>query len=89
MAVKPLTPEQMVTMKGFAPFEVVEAMALWAMRAQDDANAHAPDRELTEADTAIAMTWANGLGPPCKTDETPEAFGLRVATALFTLIKEI
>lgn len=85
-----LTPEQMVTVKAIAPFEVAEAMALWAERARADADAHAPDRELTMDDEQASRGWANGLGAPMPySDETHQAYGERVAFAIFTLLKEI
>lgn len=85
-----LTPDQMVTVKAIAPFEVAEAMALWAQRVRADADAFAPDRALTEEDEQASRGWANGLGVPIPyIDETNQAYGERVAFAIFTLLKEI
>lgn len=81
-----LTPDQMVSIKAVAPFEVAEAMALWTTRAR----ASMPDRELTADDEEASKAWANGLGPPTPLmSETAREFGERAAFAIFTLLKEI
>ena len=85
MKYKPLTPDQMVAVRAFAPFEVAEVFALWAARARAELGDRDPTAELEPE----AMTWCGGLGPPVCMNETPEAFGLRCATALFYLIKEV
>lgn len=87
--VKPLTPQQMVEVRAFAPFEIVEVMTLWQERAEADCRALGVDRPC-DCDIQESMKWANGLGLPFQVhNETREEFGLRVATAIFTLIKEI
>lgn len=84
-----LTPDQMVRVKAIAPFEIAEAMVLWSERAEADYQAlHVVNP--CDCDIAESMAWANGLGLPFQVNgETREAFGLRVATAIFTLLKEI
>nr|WP_312447222.1 hypothetical protein [Brevundimonas naejangsanensis] len=85
-----LTPDQMVKVIAIAPFEIAEAMALWASRARADADAHAAGRSLSMADEEASRSWANGLGAPTPYSfETDQAFGERVAAAIHTLIKEI
>lgn len=91
MAVK-LTPDQMVTVKAIAPFEIAEAMAFWCYRARRDLDAwvEANGREMTARDEPDSSGWAGGLGPPCPTEgERPREFGERCAAAIFTLLKEI
>lgn len=85
MKFAPLTPEQMVSVRAFAPFEVAECFALWAAMAREELGDRFPSRDLEPE----AMTWCGGLGPPVAMNETPEAFGLRCATALFHLIKKV
>lgn len=86
---KSLTPDQMVSIKAVAPFEIAEAMVLWSERAEADLAAFGVENPC-HCDIAESFKWANGLGLPHKVgDETREAFGLRVATAIFTLLKEI
>lgn len=85
MKYPPLTPDQMVAVRAFAPFEVAEVFALWAARVREDLG----DRDATPELEPEARTWCGGLGPPVCMNETPEAFGLRCATALFYLIKEV
>lgn len=85
MTFKPLTPEQMVSVRAFAPFEVADVFAAWAEMARQELG----DRVPLPSMEAEAMTWCGGLGPPVCMNETPEAFGLRCATALFYLIKKV
>lgn len=74
-----LTPDDMVSVKGFAPFEVADVFAEWDRRS----------RALT-ADQLLAGDCLAGLGPAWPmSGETPEAYGLRAATALWALIKEV
>lgn len=75
-----LTPDQMVSVKGFAPFEVADVFAEWARR--------------TAAAGHPFPTWpppdSSALGPCFPVaGETPDEFGLRAATALWALIKEV
>lgn len=88
--VKPFTPEQMVQIRAFAPFEIVEVMTEWQQRW---GSAKASDLiHPMDDDQAIGITRhaCDGLGPPFRNGaESYEEFGLRVATAIFTLIKEI
>lgn len=95
---KPLfTPSEMVSVRAFAPFEIKDCMAEWARRYKDDQERDeaCPDiRSKISTDERYFTTRRNdragGLGAPFKThDETPDHFGLRVALALFTLIKEV
>lgn len=88
--VKPLTPQQMVEPRAFAPFEVQEVMVEWCRRW--DASEHKKFMGLCDAEQAVIYQAqaCNGLGAPFRVgNETPEGFGFRVATAIFTLIKEI
>lgn len=85
MTFKPLTPEQMVAVRAFAPFEVADVFSHWAEWAREELG----DREALPGMEPEAMTWCGGLGPPVCMNETPEAFGLRCATALFHLIKKV
>ena len=88
--VKPLTPQQMVEVRAFAPFEIVEVMKEWLERW--GAAMAADQFHLMDDDQAIEFmrTACDGLGAPYQSRaETREQFGIRVATAIFTLIKEI
>lgn len=88
--VKPLTPQQMVEVRAFAPFEIVEVMKEWHAR-WDQTRKDACLSTLSDAEAAIILlTGMDGLGAPYRCAfETAEEFGQRVATAIFTLIKEI
>lgn len=86
-----LTPEQMVSPKGIAPFEVQHAMALWAKEARDDADAFcaATGGGLEPHHEEASKSWARGFGPPCPLkNESNRDFGLRCAEALFFYLKE-
>lgn len=87
--VKPLTPQQMVEPRAFAPFEIVEVMKEWHERwiaACLEANL----RGMPGSQYSAFHREAAGFGAPSQSpNETAEEFGLRVATAIFTLIKEI
>lgn len=97
-----LTPEQMVKVVALAPFEIAEAIALWADRykAEHDAEierirARRARGEFVGADAQPAfeekmMAMCGGLGTPWQlAAETHTAYGERCAAAIFTLLKEI
>lgn len=85
MKFAPLTPEQMVAVRAFAPFEMVEVFVLWGeMMEQELQGLDVFEQIPTPAKVC------GGLGPPSPMlDETLQAFGLRCATALFHLIKKV
>lgn len=95
---KPLfTPEEMVSVRAFAPFEVQECIALWAKRYEEDRIADEADPDVRSKIIADENFFrarrdarVGGLGGPFRChDETPENFGIRVAAAIFRLIKEV
>ena len=91
-----LTPDQMVSIKAVAPFEIAEAMALWLERVRAEAK-DTPmvlRTDLTPEDMDDVLfgdeSSCNGLGTPWPLDaERPKEFGERTAFAIFTLLKEI
>lgn len=97
-----LTPDQMVTVKAIAPFEIAEAMALWAERykAEHDADLAAINARRRWGDYVSPypqpvfeekmMAMCGGLGTPWQlAAESHKSYGERVAFAIFTLLKEI
>lgn len=91
------TDQEFVSVRAFAPFEVRDCMAEWARRYQADKEKDEADPDIRSKVAADEKFFvkrrdarADGLGAPFKThDETPEHFGLRVAAALFQLIKQV
>lgn len=91
------TDSEFVSVRAFAPFEVRDVMAEWSRRYKADQDRDEADRDIRSKIAVNEKFFverrdarAGGLGAPFKThDETPEHFGLRVAAALFTLIKEV
>lgn len=88
--VKPLTPQQMVEVRAFAPFEIVEVMKEWCCRWSTECSIHSFATMHDEHAQRFMEIACDGLGAPVRhTGETSEEYGLRIATAIFTLIKEI
>lgn len=95
---KPLfTDSEMVSVRAFAPFEIVEVMAEWTKRYKEENDADRKDPDIRwKMSREMGFFYerreqrVGGLGAPYRYySETPEAFGLRVAAAIFRLIKEV
>lgn len=86
-----LTPEQMVSPRAFAPFEVAEVFAEWGRQSRAHLEAFQAEHGHYPTGSEVeALEWCNGLGPSLPiVGETNREFGERAALALFTLIKEI
>lgn len=95
-----LTPDQMVTIKAIAPFEVVEALNLWAEQYRvfweaargphDVSSQSAAEALMASLEDEAIPNCCGGLGPPFRQNrEEISDWSLRCATAIFTLLKEI
>lgn len=85
-----LTPDQMVSVKAVAPFEIALVFKLWAEMMQVEAHRQGfkPDH-VCNIDIDANGT-CNGLGAPWPhRGERSSEFGERAAFAIFTLLKEI
>lgn len=83
-----LTPAEMVQARAIAPYEIEALVRDWSQ----DALAWGNDHGLTpeQQRDAVMLEMHDGAGPPWPCEgETHREYGLRMAVALFTLIKEI
>jgi hypothetical protein len=80
----------MVAVFSIAGFEIADIFAEWQRRTAADATAQGDTVGPDSEGHIIDGNTAGGLGPPwILLQETPEAFGQRVARAVLTLIKEV